>query len=110
MEVTKTLLIHRVWGHVAGRAPGLLGIRVRPGIPGSRVCLGRRIPSTWVYKVQLGPSGAMLSPNPIKFIGIGAMDVTKPYKFIGLGAQPARPTQDPVNLGWQGPGLALLKM
>ena len=27
-----------------------------------------------------------MSPNPHKFIGIGAMDVTKPYEFIGFGA------------------------
>ncbi len=28
-------------------------------------------------------------PNPIKFMGFGAMDVTKPYKFIGFGASPS---------------------
>ncbi len=27
-----------------------------------------------------------MSPNPMNFIGVGAMDVTKPYKFIGFGA------------------------
>ncbi len=27
-----------------------------------------------------------MSPNPIKFIGFGAIDVTKPYRFIGFGA------------------------
>ena len=27
-----------------------------------------------------------MSPNPIKFIGFGAMDVTKPYTFIKFGA------------------------
>ncbi len=28
-------------------------------------------------------------PNPINFIGFGAMDATKPYKFIGFGAMDA---------------------
>ncbi len=27
-----------------------------------------------------------MSPNHIKFIGFGAMDVAKPYEFIGIGA------------------------
>ena len=27
-----------------------------------------------------------MSPNLIKFIGFGAMDVTKPCKFMGFGA------------------------
>ena len=29
---------------------------------------------------------ASMAPNPIRFIGVGAMDVTKPYKFTGFGA------------------------
>ncbi len=29
-----------------------------------------------------------MSPNPVNFIGFGALDVTKPYEFIGFG--PAR--------------------
>ncbi len=40
--------------------------------------------ASWLlFRFGLGP---WMSPNPMNFIGLGAMDVTKPYEFMGLGA------------------------